>query len=183
MDAPIRLAVLPPERSPRPGSGAVRALHCVRDGCSPCRPTRHVARPLPFPGLHPCPGRHRDFRLGGRMDTGQLMAPAARTGPLRASPSAHVCAPGRWIGRAECEGVRRGGDKFHADGALSVPSGDRQPQSLHRGQSMIDMNSCRVTALSRNTPSMRLVTRSVPGFMMPRAVMQKCSALSTTPTP
>ncbi len=36
----------------------------------------------------------------------------------------------------------------------------------------IDRNSCRVRALSRNTPVMCDVTRSVPGFITPRVVMQ-----------
>ena len=39
-------------------------------------------------------------------------------------------------------------------------------------QSTIPRNSCRVSALSRKQPSMRLVTRSVSGLCTPRVVMQ-----------
>ena len=39
-------------------------------------------------------------------------------------------------------------------------------------QSTIDRNSCRVIGLSRNAPSIRLVTMSVPCLCTPRVVMQ-----------
>ena len=44
-------------------------------------------------------------------------------------------------------------------------------------------NSCRVSAWSRNTPSMRLVTRLTPVLCTPRVVMQSCVASITTATP
>src|ERR1700722_8943837 len=46
-----------------------------------------------------------------------------------------------------------------------------------------DRNSARVCAWSRNTPSIRLVTRSAPRLRTPRSIMQWCAALATTATP
>ena len=44
-------------------------------------------------------------------------------------------------------------------------------------------NSRRVDGLSRNAPSMRLVTITAPGLWTPRVVMHWCAASITTATP
>src|SRR6185437_9902557 len=65
---------------------------------------------------------------------------------------------------------------------LPLRSGIASLRYLRR-QSIMLRNSCRVSALSRKQPSMRLVTRSVSGLCTPRVVMQWCVALIMTPTP
>ena len=53
--------------------------------------------------------------------------------------------------------------------AMFTPASLQQPV---RRQFAMPRNSWRVSALSRKQPSMRLVTRSVPGLCTPRVVMQ-----------
>jgi hypothetical protein len=52
----------------------------------------------PFPELHPYPGRHRDFRPGGRKDSATTYGRRPKCRPAPRNPPAHVCAPGLGTG-------------------------------------------------------------------------------------
>jgi hypothetical protein len=100
-------------------------------------PHRHEGCPPPFPELHPLSGASLRFspqRQDGPGDS--YMSPAASAGPLRASPPAHVCAPGRWNGRRECMGVGRSEDKICCPGSVMHAdfSGSRGPSRNTHGE-------------------------------------------------
>src|SRR5207237_3142951 len=89
----------------------------------------------------------------------------------------------------------------HGDGQFEAgharPKGPDQRIRLRRGpgghtdagaprfplKSIAERNSCRVSARSRNTPSMRLVTMVACDLWTPRVVMQVCVPSITTATP
>ena len=78
------------------GAGRLWPISLIESGCGHRRPTRHKGSSAAIPRIASLPGASPTFsrwRQGGH--EARYMAPAACAGPLRASPSAHVCAPGQ----------------------------------------------------------------------------------------
>jgi hypothetical protein len=108
------------ERGTRERGGSGPSLW-FETGCGLRRPTQAQGLSAAVPRTASLSGASPRFSPRRQDGPGDSLCPrTASAGPLRTSPPAHVCAPGRWSGRTKCKRVARCGDKIASEIAFNA---------------------------------------------------------------
>ena len=142
------------------------------NSAAPANVLEDVARPDSTGARSVARRGRRHAAFGARLSPGAAGGADARRSRRRGKSRPRASGRGFVLSRAD----RR--NAAHGLSAVQVPIPIAALRRL-----IADKNSCRVSGLSRNTPSMRLVTIETSDLCTPRVVMHSCAPSTTTATP